>query len=44
MEQEQDKAPAYMHNGEEQQELEDRWKEISERVLVDLETSSISFP
>ena len=40
MEQEQDKAPAYMHNGEEQQELEDRWKEISERVLVDLETSS----
>lgn len=37
---EQDRAPAFMHNGEEQQELEDRWKEISERVLVDLETSS----
>jgi predicted metal-dependent peptidase len=37
---EEEKAPSYMHSGEEQKELEDKWKEISERILVDLETSS----
>lgn len=37
---EQDKTPSFMHNGEQQQELENKWKEISERMLVDLETSS----
>lgn len=35
-----EKAPSYMHSGEEQRELEEKWKEISERMLVDLETSS----
>lgn len=39
-EDEEDKAPSYMHSGEEQRELEQKWKEISERMLVDLETSS----
>lgn len=37
---EQDKPPSYMHTDEEQHELEDKWKDISERLLVDLETSS----
>lgn len=37
---EQDNPPSYMHNDEEQRELEDKWKDISERLLVDLETSS----
>lgn len=37
---EQDKAPAFMHDGDAQDELEEKWKEISERILVDLETSS----
>ncbi len=35
-----DKTPSFMHNGEQQEELENKWKEISERMLVDLETSS----
>ena len=35
-----DKDASYMHNGDEQRELEEKWKEISERMLVDLETSS----
>ncbi|MGI6206374.1 MAG: VWA-like domain-containing protein [Anaerovoracaceae bacterium] len=35
-----DKQPSFMHNGREQEELENKWKEISERMLVDLETSS----
>ncbi|MDD6254822.1 MAG: VWA-like domain-containing protein [Eubacteriales bacterium] len=35
-----DKQPSFMHNGDEQEELENKWKEISERMLVDLETSS----
>ncbi len=34
------KPPKYMHSGEERQELEDKWKDISERLMVDLETSS----
>lgn len=37
---EEEQAPSYMHDGEEQKELEEKWKEISERMLVDLETSS----
>lgn len=37
---EEEKTPSYMHSGEEQRELEEKWKEISERMLVDLETSS----
>lgn len=37
---ERDEPPSYMHNDEEQRELEDKWKDISERLLVDLETSS----
>ncbi len=39
-EDEEEKAPSYMHSGDEQRELEEKWKEISERMLVDLETSS----
>ena len=39
-EEEPEEAPSYAHSGEEQKELEDRWKEISERMLVDLETAS----
>ena len=39
-EEEKDKTPSFMHNGEQQEQLENRWKEISERMLVDLETSS----
>lgn len=35
-----EKAPSFMHNGEQQEQLENKWKEISERMLVDLETSS----
>ena len=35
-----EKQPSFMHNGKEQEELENKWKEISERMLVDLETSS----
>ena len=29
-----------MHSGEEQEELKDKWKDLSERILVDLQTSS----
>nr|MCR4600545.1 VWA-like domain-containing protein [Clostridia bacterium] len=35
-----DSEPTYMHNGEVQKELEEKWKDISERLMVDLETSS----
>ena len=35
-----EKEASFMHNGDEQKELEEKWKEISERMLVDLETSS----
>ena len=34
------KEPSYMHSGEEQEELKDKWKDLSERILVDLQTSS----
>ncbi|MGN1350203.1 MAG: VWA-like domain-containing protein [Anaerovoracaceae bacterium] len=37
---EDEKAPSYAHSGDEQRELEEKWKEISERMLVDLETAS----
>ena len=35
-----EKNPSFLHNGEQQEQLENKWKEISERMLVDLETSS----
>lgn len=35
-----EKEPSYMHSGEEQEELKDKWKDLSERILVDLQTSS----
>lgn len=37
---EHEREPSLMHDGDERQALEDKWKEISERMLVDLETSS----
>ncbi len=35
-----DKEPSFMHSESEQEELKDKWKDISERILVDLQTSS----
>lgn len=35
-----DKAPSYMHGESEQEKLKDKWKDLSERILVDLQTSS----
>lgn len=38
---EEEKEPAFMHGSqEEQEELKEKWKDLSERILVDLQTSS----
>lgn len=36
----QEREPSYMHGESEREELKDKWKDISERMLVDLQTSS----
>ncbi len=35
-----EKEASFMHNQSEQDELKDKWKDLSERILVDLQTSS----